>query len=228
MEQASHQPRSPIVTNLANLVSVLGVLPICLLFLDDGYRYLIPLILFNNVMDDLDGIIATKLHIRSTFGAALDNVCDAVSHIVFVLAVGMHYGGICAAISLLPATAILLRVVSRVVGEGPDKAGSPTNELVRHMLFTLLLAETFEIGAPGILAIVFVLHSATLLVPFRMPGLLRGMARSTTAVALINVALVGAWLMPHAAPVIAAAFVGTYLYGLVVGGYVWLRAVPAT
>ena len=42
--------------NLANAVSILGVLPLALLFLEDGYRYLVPLIIFNNVRDDLDGI----------------------------------------------------------------------------------------------------------------------------------------------------------------------------
>jgi hypothetical protein len=136
----------------------------------------------------------------------------------------MHYGGICAVISLAPATAILLRVVSRVSGKGPDNAGSPTNELVRHMLFALLLAETFQIEAAGMLATVFVVHAVSLLVPFRMPGLLRGMARSAIAVGLINVALVVAWLVPYAAPVVAAAFVGTYLYGFSVGGYVWFSA----
>ena len=62
--------------------------------MEDGYRYLIPLIIFNNVMDDLDGILADKLHIRSRFGADLDNVCDAVAHGVLVLAVGAHFSGL--------------------------------------------------------------------------------------------------------------------------------------
>ncbi|MGY8768112.1 MAG: hypothetical protein ACKVH8_06755 [Pirellulales bacterium] len=39
--------------NLANVVSILGVLPIALLFLEDGYQYLVPLIIYNNIMDDL-------------------------------------------------------------------------------------------------------------------------------------------------------------------------------
>jgi phosphatidylglycerophosphate synthase len=54
--------------NLANVTSILGVLPLVLLFFDDGYRYVIPLIIFNNVMDDLDGVLAAKLNIRSRFG----------------------------------------------------------------------------------------------------------------------------------------------------------------
>ena len=84
-----------IVRNLANVISTLGVLPVGMLFLDDGYRYIVPLIVFNNIMDDLDGIVAVKLNIKSVFGAVLDNVCDAVAHTAFVLTVGMHYGWIC-------------------------------------------------------------------------------------------------------------------------------------
>ncbi|MDP7092688.1 MAG: CDP-alcohol phosphatidyltransferase family protein, partial [Candidatus Thalassarchaeaceae archaeon] len=64
------------------------------LFLDDGYRYVVPLILFNSFMDDFDGIVAAKLNIRSRFGANLDNVCDAVAHIILALAVGAHFGGL--------------------------------------------------------------------------------------------------------------------------------------
>jgi phosphatidylglycerophosphate synthase len=75
--------------NLANAVSILGVLPLCLLFLNDGFQYLIPLIVYNNFMDDLDGVLAGKLNIRSEFGAILDNVCDAFSHTLFVMLVVM-------------------------------------------------------------------------------------------------------------------------------------------
>ena len=80
-----------VYSNLANCVSILGVLPLCLLFLKDGSQYLIPLIVYNNIMDDLDGILAAKLNIKSEFGAILDNVCDAFSHTLFVLLVAMQY-----------------------------------------------------------------------------------------------------------------------------------------
>ena len=46
---------------------------------------------YNNFMDDLDGVLAAKLNIRSDFGALLDNVCDAIAHTVVVMAVGMHF-----------------------------------------------------------------------------------------------------------------------------------------
>ncbi len=41
--------------NLPNIVSILGVLPLCILLREDAFVYLCPLIVFNNVMDDLDG-----------------------------------------------------------------------------------------------------------------------------------------------------------------------------
>ena len=93
--------------NIPNIVSILGVMPLALLFIEGGFQYLLPLLLYNNVMDDLDGILAAKLDLKSEFGAALDNVCDAVSHILVVMAVGMHYGGICALLSLVAAISIL-------------------------------------------------------------------------------------------------------------------------
>ena len=114
--------RNFVLRNLANIVSILGVLPICILFGEHGYQYLIPLIIYNNVMDDLDGVLAAKLNIRSNFGALLDNVCDVIAHTVFVMVVGMHFaqetgaqeaghpyvGGACLAISLLVTVAMIV------------------------------------------------------------------------------------------------------------------------
>ncbi len=128
-----------IYRNLANATSILGVLPLVLLFLEDGYRYLIALIIFNNVMDDLDGILAAKLNIRSRFGANLDNVCDAVAHVALVSAVAAHFGGLVLMASMIAAASIILRATSRVDPDAVVSGGSPTNELMRHMLFVLLL-----------------------------------------------------------------------------------------
>ena len=74
--------------NLANAVSLIGVLPLIILFMDGGFQYVIPLIIYNNFIDDLDGVLAAALNIRSKFGADLDNVCDAVAHISLAMAVG--------------------------------------------------------------------------------------------------------------------------------------------
>ena len=142
-------PGTTVYKNLANVVSILGIVPVAILFGKDGYQYLIPLIVYNNIMDDLDGILAAKLNIKSPFGAILDNVCDAIAHTIFVLVVGMQvwtdqggvWGGVCAALSLVAATSLVLRVVSRLDPAAVTGTGSPTNELVRHMLFILLLAQ---------------------------------------------------------------------------------------
>ncbi len=209
--------------NLANVVSILGVLPLALLFLEDGYRYLIPLIIFNNVMDDLDGILAAKLHIRSRFGADLDNVCDAVAHGVLVLAVGAHFSGLVLMVSMIAATSFILRATSRVNPDVVTGGGSPTNELMRHMLFLLLLTQMYDVDPELYLVPLFLLHSVTMIMPFKLPILIRGLAKTATAVTLVNVALVTAWLLPIVTPPIAAAFITTYLYSFVIGGRQWLK-----
>ena len=211
--------------NLANAMSVLGVLPLVVLFLDDGYRYVVPLILFNNFMDDLDGIVAAKLNIRSRFGANLDNVCDAVAHIILALAVGAHFGGGLIAASAIAAGSILLRVVTRLDTETTNGNGSPTNELMRHMLFILLLAGQFDFSHGYILIALFLIHSVSMLVPYPMPDLIIKRANSAVMVGLVNVALVAAWLVPMVTPVVAAAFIGTYVYAFIVGWVSWRREV---
>jgi len=208
--------------NLANATSILGVLPLALLFLEEGYRYLIPLIIFNNVMDDLDGILAGKLNIRSRFGADLDNVCDAVAHVALALVVGAHFGGLVLMASMIAAAAIILRATSRLNPDVVSGSGTPTNELMRHMLFVLLLTQMFAVDPGLYLVLIFILHSVTMLVPFKLPILIRGLAKTATAVTFVNVALVVAWLIPTVTPFIAAAFIITYLYSFVVGGGQWL------
>ena len=223
----------PVYNNLANGVSILGVLPLCLLFLQDGYGYLIPLIVYNNIMDDLDGILAAKLDIKSEFGAILDNVCDAFSHSVFVMLVGMQFAGLqervdFAAVavvvaSLVAATAVVLRVVFRLSLPSAMGTGSPTNELVRHLMFVLLLTDNHEFNPGPLLIVVFALHAVSMLAPFRMPFLIRLLTKSATAIGLVNIALVVAWLVPFATPVIAAGFICTYLYSFSSGTLEWLR-----
>ena len=212
-----------IYRNLANAISILGVLPLVLLFLEDGYRYIIPLIIFNNVMDDLDGILAAKLDIRSRFGADLDNVCDAFAHTAMVLAVGAHFGGLAFMVSMIAAAAIILRATSRLNPDVVTGSGSPTNELMRHMLFVLLLTQIFDVDPRLYLVLIFILHSATMIVPFKLTVLIRGLAKTATAVIFVNIALLAAWLIPAVTPLIAVSFITTYLYSFIVGGWHWLR-----
>jgi phosphatidylserine synthase len=209
--------------NLANIVSILGVLPLVLLFMEDGYRYVIPLIIFNNVMDDLDGILAAKLHIHSRFGADLDNVCDAVAHGMLVLAVGAHFSGLVLMVSMIATTSIILRATSRMNPNAVPGVGSPTNELMRHMLFILLLTHMFGVDPGMYLILIFLLHSITMSITIKLPILIRGLSKTATATFFVNVALVAAWLLPIVTPLIAAAFISTYLYSFVVGGKQWLK-----
>lgn len=209
--------------NLANATSLLGVLPLVVLFLDDGYQYLLPLIVFNNFADDLDGVLATKLNIKSRFGGNLDNLCDTVAHVVLALVVGAHFGGLVLAASLIAAASIILRITARIDPDTATGTGSPTNELMRHMLFVILLAGQFDVAPEAILIPVFLLHSVSMLAPVSMPALLRSGASAPAMVGLVNLALVVAWLLPLATPIIAAVFVGTYLYAFVAGAVRWRR-----
>jgi len=221
--------------NLANVVSILGVVPVAILFGKDGYQYLIPLIVYNNIMDDLDGILAAKLNIKSQFGAILDNVCDAIAHTVFVMVVGMHVwtgqggvcGGVCAALSLVAATSLVLRVVSRLDPAAVTGTGSPTNELVRHMLFILLLAQIFGFAPAPLLIAAFVLHTVSMLVPYRLPWMIRSLTKSASAIGWLNVSLVVAWLVPYATSLIAAAFLLSYLLSFALGGTWWIKGMKA-
>ena len=216
-------PLKHIYRNLPNIVSFLGVLPLCILLREDAFVYLCPLIVFNNIMDDLDGILAKKLGLGSAFGAGLDNVADAVAHILIAMVVGSHYGGVVLAASLLSAVAILVRVVQRVDPSYVGGTGTPTNELMRHLLLVILLQEIYGFGIAPYLVVAFLLNSASMLVPFAMPHLVRSMTKSATAIACVNIALVIAWRFPATAPFLAAAFIGTYLYSFAVGGARRLR-----
>jgi len=214
--------KSFLYRNLANVTSILGVLPLVLLFFDDGYRYVIPLIIFNNIMDDLDGVLAAKLDIRSRFGADLDNVCDAVAHVALALAVGAHFGGMVLVASTIAAASIILRATSRLNPEATPGCGTPTNELMRHMLFILLLGQPLGFEPEGFLIVLFLLHTVSLQVPYKMPVLIRSWAKSATAVGVVNAVLIAAWLIPSTTLLIAGAFVLTYLYSFVVEGIQWL------
>jgi len=201
-----------IYNNIPNIISILGILPLALLF--NGYQYIIPLIIYNNIMDDLDGMLATKLGLKSEFGANLDNVCDAVAHTIFIMIIGSHYGLICFYISLIAISAILIRVVSRLTYT--NGGGSPTNELIRHVLFILLLAELFSFDPTLPLIIVFLMNTISMLWPYPMPYMIRSLAKTAIAVSMVNLLLILAWLVPHTTLIIAGCFLCAYLYSFVV------------
>lgn len=228
----SKQPSNVFIRNLANVVSFLGILPIWLILGKNGFAYLVPFIIYNNVMDDLDGVLAAKLNIRSRFGGLLDNVCDAIAHTVIVMVVGLHFAQsaghlsielICIAASLLVVVSIIIRVVTRIDPAFVGGSGSPTNELIRHILFALLLAQVFEFDPTVCLIVVFVFHAASMVVPFSLPYLIRSQTKSATAIAMVNVALLFAWLWPLMTPVVAAIFVATYAASFASGAWHWWR-----
>jgi phosphatidylserine synthase len=229
-------PHNIVFKNLANIVSFLGILPICILFGENGFQYLFPFIIYNNAMDDLDGVLAAKLDIRSKFGGRLDNVCDAIAHTVIVIVVATHMvqaaaspwiGWVCLAASLLATTAIIVRVVIRIDPTFVEGNGSPTNELIRHVFFVLLIAQIFELEPTLFLIITFIFHAVSMLAPFRLPFMIRSMTKSAFSIGMVNVALLLAWLVPYATPFVAGAFIIAYMVSFAAGGFRWFRSVRA-
>ncbi len=101
--------------------------------------------------------------------------------------------------SLLATVAIILRVVTRLDPASPTGTGSPTDELIRHIFFVIIVSQIFEFDPAPFLIAAFSMHAVTMLVPFRMPYLIRSLTKSAVAIGLVNVALVVAWLVPAAA-----------------------------
>jgi len=61
-------------------------------------------------------------------------------------------------------------------------SGSPTNELMRHMLFVLLLTQIFDVDPRLYLVLIFILHATTMIVPFKLTVLIRGLAKTATTI----------------------------------------------
>jgi phosphatidylglycerophosphate synthase len=209
--------------NLPNAVSILGVLPLILLFSEGGVRFLLPLLIYNNIMDDLDGQLAVKLDLKSHFGAMLDNVCDAVAQVIFVMVVGMSIPGALPVLATLVIASIMLRTTSRISSPAKGSAGTATNELMRHILLVLTATSYLGWESQPFLLAVFTLNAISMLVPYPMPHLIRSRTTTATGIALVNGSLILAWLVPMTAPVLVLCYLLPYLYSLIAGGAGWLR-----
>lgn len=209
--------RNFLYKNLPNIVSVLGVVPLCLLFAPGEAKLLPALIVYNNFMDDLDGTLARTLNLRSEFGATIDNLCDAVATTLLAMAVGAFYGRVALVASAFASASVLIRMTGRMVPGAKGGGGSPTNELMRHLLFLMLLERAFGAHVSGFVVVTMVMHAASMVSPFPMPQLLRTKATSVRSIALVNVALLVAFFVPFAILPIAIAFWATYLYAFFVG-----------
>ena len=98
--------------------------------------------------------------------------------------------------ALFPSAAILLRIVSRLVATKTHCVGTPTNELMRHILFTIVLANYFDFDPKASLIIVFILNSISMLLQYPMPNLICNKVNSSVKMWLFNVSLLAVWLLP--------------------------------
>ncbi len=67
--------------------------------------------------------------------------------------------------------------------------GTPTNELMRHLLLLTILQKSFGFDITPFLVATYLLNSASMLVPFAMPHIVRSKAKTATAILGANVAL---------------------------------------
>ena len=95
------------------------------------------------------------------------------------------------------------------------EAGSPTNELIRHLFFTLLSAELFGFNPVLLLIAVFLINSVSMVWSYPMPYMIRSQAKTVFAVCMVNVLMALAWIVPYTTPVIAGCFILAYLYSFV-------------
>ena len=201
-----------IYKNCANLLSLLGVAPLFILFQEGGFQYIIPLIIYNNIMDDLDGAVAKKLKIRTQYGSNLDNICDAVAHSIIVISVGIHFGGNLTLFSVVAVSSIILRIANRFELGSNFEGGTQTNELMRHIMFILLISELGEFNPSQILASVFVLNSISMLITIPFPFMLVHFANNPTSLTLFNLSLILAFLVKPLSYIFGGAFFLTYIY----------------
>ncbi len=198
--------------NIANLISLLGIAPLLLLLLPEGLSWIPWVIVLNNIADDLDGLVAGWLNIRSQFGAHLDNVCDAVVHggIVMVLASSLAPIGL--TIGFLAACSVVIRSTRRL-SPNSSPGGSPTNELMRHCLLAMIMADLGWISASLVLPVIFLLHAISMQLTENMPWMIRSLARSPAQIIMLNIILLA--LVAYPAP---------WLVGLttliITGGYI--------
>ena len=81
-------------------------------------------------------------------------------------------------ISAVAIAAILIRVVSRLDPSNEKGTGSPTNELIRHVFFALLLADMFNFNPALPLIAIFLLNIVSMHIPYPMPYMIRSRAKT--------------------------------------------------
>ena len=95
------------------------------------------------------------------------------------------------------------------------------------MLFVIIVSRIFDFDPTLFLITTFSMHTVTMLVPVRMPYLIRSLTKTAVAIGLVNGALILACLVPYLAPVIAVSFIGSYFLSILTSGIGWLRPVDS-
>ena len=106
-------------------------------------------------------------------------------------------------LSLVIAGLILLLIMPLAGCVSPAPHGFDWSVMI---FFILLLEPIFHFDPTPYWIVIFILHAVSMHVPFKMPFLIRSLTKSPVAIGMVNVALLLAWLLPFAAPIVAASF----------------------
>jgi hypothetical protein len=129
-----------------------------------------------------------------------------------VIAVGTYFGGALTVISLIAAFSIVLRTAARIDPNSISDQGTQTNELLRHIMFILLIGEMTGLNLVPILTTIFLMNSISMLLPTRFPFMLVHYAKTPVSMMWFNISLILAYWFQPLTYLIGAAFFITYIY----------------
>lgn len=109
-------------------ISIAGLAPVLLLLAEPYHSLVVGLALYQLLLDDLDGMAARALNTGTALGRALDDICDAVAHVLIVGTIGFAMGSWTALAAGITMLTIVVRTASRRSGNVDLRWGSATNE----------------------------------------------------------------------------------------------------
>jgi phosphatidylserine synthase len=146
--------------HIANVITLLGVVP-AILLLDPDFRiHLTILVLIAIFADDIDGMIARGLNTTSDFGRHLDLLCDCAVHVIIVFVICQEYNLPTRIAAILASIAMIIRLALSASRQDRKGYGITTNEYVVYLFLVRISDNYFSVDLTAavicITALVFV------------------------------------------------------------------------
>lgn len=154
--------------HIANVVTLLGVVP-AMLLLDPDFRiHLSILVLITILADDIDGMIARGLNTTSDFGRHLDLVSDCASHVIIVIVISQEYNLPVRILAILASIAMITRLSLSASSHQTKGHGVTTNEYVVYLFLIRTVDNHFSIDLTAAVICITVLVLVSLNIPCRI------------------------------------------------------------